>query len=146
MADLPPIVEASDGTSPSSAPPPPPVLSLESQVEILETAVGPSRGTRVRGLGGISAKLPQKRGPSSQSSSDGRSAELETEVAQLRARQVAIEEQLQTERDEREKERAERAAERESEKLDFERRVQVQIQNMLKLAGIPMPNSPPDAS
>ena len=135
MADLPPIDEASDGTSPASAPPSPPVLSLESQVEILETTVGPSRGTRVRGLGGISAKLPQKRGPSSQSSSDGRSAELEAEIAQLRARQAAIEEQLQTKRAEREKERA-----------DFESRVQAQFENMLRMAGIQPPNLPPDAS
>jgi len=157
-ADLPPIDEASDGTSPASAPPPPPVLSLESQVQILETAVGPSRGTRVRGLGGISAKLPQKRGPSSQSSSDGRSAELEAEVAQLRARQAAIEEQLQTERAERERERAElqreraaererERAERERERADFDSRVQAQIENALRMAGIQPPNlPPPDAS
>ena len=68
--------------------------------------MGPSRGTRVRGLGGVFAKLPQKRGPSSQTSSDGISAELEAEVAQFRTRQAAIEEQLQTERAEREKEMA----------------------------------------
>ena len=52
----------------------------------------------MRGLGGVSAKLPHKRGPSSQRSSDARSAELEAEVAQLRARQAAIEEQFQMER------------------------------------------------
>ena len=104
MADLPPIDKASDGTSLASTPPP--VLSYETHVSILETAVGPSRGTRVRGLGGVSAKLPQKRGASSQSSSDGRSAELDAEVAQLRAHQVATEEQLKTEKAERENERA----------------------------------------
>ena len=85
MADLPPIDEASDGTSPDSAPALPPVLSYETQVSVLETAVDPSRGTRVRGFRGVSAKLPQKRGPSSQTSSDGKSAELEAEVAHLRA-------------------------------------------------------------
>ena len=58
--------------------------------------------------------------------------ELEAEVAQLRARQAAIEEQLQTERTEREKERA-----------DFESRVQAQIENMLRMAGIQSPNHPP---
>ena len=98
MADLPPIEETSDGTSPASAPSPPPVFSYETQVSVLETAVGPSRGSRVRGLGGISAKLPQKRGPSSQTSSDGKSAELEAKVTQLRAHQAVIEEQLQMER------------------------------------------------
>ena len=121
----------------------------------------------MRGLGGISAKLPQKRGPSSQSFNDDRSAELEAEVAQLRARQAAIEvhlkteraerekerarqaaieEQLQTERAERENEWAERAPERDTERLDVELRVQAQIENMLRLAGIPMPSPPPDAS
>ena len=90
MADLPPIDEASDSTSLASAPPP--ILSYETQVSVLETAMGPSRGTWVRGLGGVSAKLPQKRGPSSQTSSDVRFAELEVEVAQLRACQTAIEE------------------------------------------------------
>ena len=89
MADLSPIDETSDGTSPT----PPQALSYKTQVSVLETAVGPSRGTRERG---VFVKLPQKRGPSSQTSSDGKSAELEAEVAQLRARQAAIEEQLQT--------------------------------------------------
>ena len=62
----------------------------------------------MRGLGGVSAKLPHKRGPSSQTSSNEKSVELEAEVAQLRVRQAAIEEQLQMERAEREKEMAER--------------------------------------
>ncbi|KAM7507379.1 hypothetical protein LguiA_017832 [Lonicera macranthoides] len=85
MAGLPPIDEASDGTSPASALAL--VLSYKTQVSVLERAVGPSRRTR------------------------------------LRANQVAINEQLQRERAERETERAER----EREKVDFERKLQAQI-------------------
>ena len=95
----------------------------------------------MKGFGGVSAKLPQKRGPSSQTSSDGRSAEFEAEVAQLRAHQAAIEEQLQMERVERERE----MAERERERLEFERMTQAQFEYMFRVAGIPPPNPPPDA-
>ncbi|KAM7528806.1 hypothetical protein LguiB_032216 [Lonicera macranthoides] len=122
MADLPPIDEASDGTSPASALAL--VLSYETQVSVLERVVGPSRGTRVRGLGSGSAKLPRKRGPSSQTDSDT-SIELVAEVTQLRANQVAIHEQLQRER-----------AERERERVDFERKLQAQIEYVIRAAEI----------
>jgi hypothetical protein len=147
MADLPSIDEASDGTSPVSAPTPPPVLSYETQVSVLETVVGPSRGTRVRGLGSGSAKPPQKRGPSSQMDR-ARSTELEVEAAQLRAHQAAMEEQLQREREDRERERVEgerERVERERERLDFERRMQAQIEYMFRAAGIQPPNPTSDA-
>ncbi|KAM7489159.1 hypothetical protein LguiB_026643 [Lonicera macranthoides] len=142
MADLPPIDEVSNGTSPASAPTL--VLSYETQVSVLERAVGPSRGTRVRGLRSGSAKLPRKRGPSSQTDSDT-SMELVAEVAQLRANQVAIHEQLQRERAERETERAERErerdrererAEQERERVDFEHKLQAQIEYVIRAAGI----------
>ncbi|KAM7523264.1 hypothetical protein LguiA_013166 [Lonicera macranthoides] len=129
MADLPPINEASDGTSPASALAL--VLSYETQVSVLERVVGPSRGTRVRGLGSGSAKLPRKRGPSSQTDTDT-SMELVAEVTQLRANQVAIHEQLQRERAERETERVER----ERERVDFERKLQAQIEYVIRAAGI----------
>ncbi|KAM7464947.1 hypothetical protein LguiB_012509 [Lonicera macranthoides] len=139
MADLPPIDEASDGTSPANALGL--VLSYETQVSILERAMGPSRGTRVRGLGSGSAKLPRKRGPSSQTDSDT-SMELVAEVAQLRADQVAIHEQLQRERVERETERAER----ERERVDFERKLQAQIEYVIRAAGIQLSIPPSDGS
>ncbi|KAM7519099.1 hypothetical protein LguiB_018061 [Lonicera macranthoides] len=93
MADMPLIDEASNDTSPTSAPASPSVISYETEVSVLETAVGPSSGTRVRGLGSCYAKLLQKRGPSLQTDS-GRFAKLEAKVAQFRAKQVAIEEKL----------------------------------------------------
>ncbi|KAM7474511.1 hypothetical protein LguiB_021754 [Lonicera macranthoides] len=80
MADIPLIIEVSDGTSPACAPTLLPVLTYETQASVLETVVGPSRGTRVRGLVSGSAKLTQNRDPSSQTDS-GRSTELEVEVA-----------------------------------------------------------------
>ncbi|KAM7466928.1 hypothetical protein LguiB_014490 [Lonicera macranthoides] len=132
MADLPPIDEALDCTSPASAPAL--ILSYETQVSVLERAVGPSRGTRVRGLESGSAKLPRKRGPSSQIDS-GTSIELVAEVAQLRANQAAINEQLQKER-----------AEREMEKVDFERKLQAQIEYVIRAAGIQPPIPPSDGS
>ncbi|KAM7528840.1 hypothetical protein LguiB_032250 [Lonicera macranthoides] len=122
MADLPPIDEALDGTSPASAPAL--VLSYETQVSVLKRVVGPSRGTRVRGLGSGSAKLQRKRGPSSQTDSDT-SMELVAEVAQLRANQAAINEQLQRE-----------MAERERERVDFERKLQAQIEQYMILNGL----------
>ncbi|KAM7526362.1 hypothetical protein LguiA_016264 [Lonicera macranthoides] len=131
--------EASNSTSPASAPAL--VLSYETQVFVLERAMGPSRGTRVRGLGSGSAKLPRKRGPSSQTDSDT-FMELVAEVAQLRANQVAINEQLQRERAERETERAER----ERERVNFERNLKAQIKYVIRAAGIQPPIPPSDGS
>ncbi|KAM7486767.1 hypothetical protein LguiA_002776 [Lonicera macranthoides] len=68
--------------------------------------------------------------------------ELVTEVAQLRVNQVAINEQLQRGRAKRETERAER----EKERVDFERKLQAQIEYVIRAAGIQPPIPPSNGS
>ena len=58
----------------------------------MERVVGPSRGTRVHGLGSGIAKQPRTRGPSQ---AEPINAEVEEELAELRANQKELEERLQ---------------------------------------------------
>ncbi|KAM7465257.1 hypothetical protein LguiB_012819 [Lonicera macranthoides] len=63
MESMPPIEDTSDGTSPASVTAPP-RLSVDVEIGLMERVVGPSRGTKVPGLGSGVAKQPRTRGPS----------------------------------------------------------------------------------
>ena len=115
---MPPIEGISDSTSPASVTAPP-RLPIDVQIGVMETMVGPSRGTRVRGLGSGVAKQPRTRGPSQ---AELRNAEVEEELARLRANQKELEERLQRQELERERERQER--EREYQEREREREYQ----------------------
>ncbi|KAM7464991.1 hypothetical protein LguiB_012553 [Lonicera macranthoides] len=65
MASMPPIEDTSDGSSPASVTAPLlPRLHVDVEIGIMEKMVGPSRGTRVPGLGSGVSKEPRRRGPS----------------------------------------------------------------------------------
>ncbi|KAM7486776.1 hypothetical protein LguiA_002785 [Lonicera macranthoides] len=101
----------------------------------MEKVVGPSRGTRIPGLGSGVSKEPRRRGPSQ--SEDPRNEVVEEELAQLRAKTKTFEERLQQqdrkrerERQEREMERQRERQEREKEWLAWEARIQTQFEEM----------------
>jgi hypothetical protein len=142
MASMPPIEGISDSSSPASVTAPP-RLPIDVQIGVMETVVGPSRGTRVRGLGSGVAKQPRTRGPAR---AEPRTAEVEEELARLRANQKELEERLQRQELEREREHQEREREyqererqererereeREREKLEWEARM-AQLAEMAK--------------
>ncbi|KAM7497436.1 hypothetical protein LguiA_021850 [Lonicera macranthoides] len=77
MESMPPIEDTSDGTSPASVTAPP-RLSVDVEIGLMERVVGPSRGTRVPGLGSGVAKQPMTRGPSRP---EPRNAAIEEEFA-----------------------------------------------------------------
>ena len=122
MASMPPIEAISDSSSPASVTAPP-RLPIDVQIGVMEAVVGPSRGTRVRGLGSGVAKQPRTRGPAQ---AEPRTAEVEDELARLRANQQELEERLQRQELERAREKEEREREkqeREREKLEWEARM-----------------------
>ena len=133
MASIPAIEGTSDSSSSASVTAPP-RLPIDVQIGVMETVVGSSRGTRVRVLGSGVAKQPGTRGPSR---AEPRNAEVEKELARLRANQKELEERLQRqeldcerERQDREKERQEREK-REREKLEWEARM-TQLAEMVR--------------
>ncbi|KAM7526370.1 hypothetical protein LguiA_016272 [Lonicera macranthoides] len=103
MESMPPIEDTSDGTSPASVTAPP-RLSVDVEIGLIERVVGPSRRTRVPGLGSGVAKQPMTRGPSRP---EPRNAAIEEEFARLRVNQKELEERLQQERRDRDRERLE---------------------------------------
>ncbi|KAM7481627.1 hypothetical protein LguiB_006210 [Lonicera macranthoides] len=112
MESMPPIEDTSDGTSPASITAPP-RLSVDVEIGLMERVVGPSRGTRVPGLGSGVAKQPMTRGPSRP---EPRNAAIEEEFARLRANQKELEERLQQER----RDRQERESQLERERQERE--------------------------
>ena len=98
---------AIEGTSDSSSPASvtaPPRLPIDVEIGVMERVVGPSRGTRVSGLGSGVAKQPRTRGPSQV---EPRNATVKEELARLRAHQKELEERLRQQERDREKEQQE---------------------------------------
>ncbi|KAM7489769.1 hypothetical protein LguiB_027253 [Lonicera macranthoides] len=139
MESIPPIEDTSDGTSPASVTAPP-RLSVDVEIGLMERVVGPSRGTRVPGLGSSVVKQPRTRGPSRP---EPRNAAIEEEFPRLRANQKELEERLQQERrDRQERERQlEREQDRDRERLEFEARVQAQLAEMARQMNMRAPPS-----
>ncbi|KAM7493660.1 hypothetical protein LguiB_028269 [Lonicera macranthoides] len=151
MESMPPIEDTSDGTSPASVTAPP-RLSVDVEIGLMERVVGPSRRTRVPGLGSGVAKQPMTRGPSRP---EPRNASIKEEFARLRANQKELEERLQQERRDRqeresqlERERHERESQlererqdRDRERLEFEARVQAQLAEMARQMNMRAPPS-----
>ncbi|KAM7486125.1 hypothetical protein LguiA_002134 [Lonicera macranthoides] len=107
MASMPPIKDTSDGSLLASVTAPP-RLSVNVEIGGIERVVGPSRGTRVPGLGSGVNKQPRTRGPSQL---EPRNVAIEEEFARLRENQKELEECLQQER--RDRQERERQLERE---------------------------------
>ncbi|KAM7470822.1 hypothetical protein LguiA_009005 [Lonicera macranthoides] len=140
MESMPPIEDTSDGTSPASVTAPP-RLSVDVEIGLMERVVGPSRGTRVPGLGSGVAKQPRTRGPSRP---EPRNAAIEEEFARLRANQKELEERLQQERrdrQERERQLERERQDRDRERLEFEARIQAQLAEMARQMNMRAPPS-----
>ena len=104
MASMPPIEDTSDSSSPASVTAPS-RLPVDVEIGVMERVVGPSRGTRVPGLGSCVAMQPRTRGPSQ---AEPRKTSVEEELARLRAHQKELEERLQQQERDREREQQDR--------------------------------------
>ena len=111
-----------------------PRLPIDGEIGVMERVIGPSRGTRVPGLGSDVAKQPRMKGPSH---AEPRNAAVEEELARLRAHQKELEERLQQQELDRVREREDR----ERERLKREARIQAQFVEMAKQMSVRAPPS-----
>ena len=114
MESMPPIEGTSECSSPASVIAPQ-RLPIDVETGVMERVVGPSKGTRVPGLGNSVAKQPWTRGPSQ---AEPINTAVEEELARLRVHQKELEERLQQQEGDPEREQQERMRERERERED----------------------------